>query len=238
MPSLMSCFDKEAEMLIEHAAMAPFSSPDPDLVAEANHRIANSLSAVAGLVQQEITGLKNVHREMHTSEVRQLLAEVRARIDAVARLHRALSNMPREEAAIDIGQYLQQLAAELVATLSVKGSVELHFGCELNCRTAPEKALYIGLMVVEVITNSIKYAHPARVKGAIEMRCWRVPNGLVIQISDDGVGFPDGFDPNQSHSKGIGIVRSLANQIDGKVTYRGGDFGVTCIIEAPALHLV
>lgn len=204
-----------------------------DLVAEANHRIANSLSAVAALVQQRISGLSEDQRPMQPSEVRQMLAEVRARVDAVARLHRALSDLSAGD-PIDVGKYLQQIASELVATLSAPGTVTLHFACELGCRISASRALYLGLAVVELVTNAIKYAHPTGVAGTIEINCWRTPDAVIVEIEDDGVGLPDGFDPEAATS-GLRIVQSLCHQIGGKVGFRNTDLGLACTIQAPFL---
>jgi two-component sensor histidine kinase len=220
-------------MLLEHTALTPTSAPVRDLVAEANHRIANSLSALAGLVQHQIQGLKKDERALEMAEVRQMLGEVRARVDAVARLHRALSDIP-PSAPIDLGRYLQQIASELVATLSPPGGTILHFACELGCRVAPDRGLYLGLIAVEIVTNALKYAHPAGVGGRIAFNCWRTTDALVVEISDDGVGFPDGFDPIKSLS-GLRIVRSLVEQIGGTVGFESDDLGVTCTIQAPIL---
>ena len=105
-----------------------------------------------------------------------------------------------------MGSYLHQIASELIATLSQPGTVVLHFVCELGCRVAPERALYLGLIVIELVTNSLKYAHPTGVNGAIAIRCWRTVDSVVIEVSDDGVGFPEGFDPASSRS-GLRIVK-------------------------------
>jgi two-component sensor histidine kinase len=220
-------------MLLEHTALPSPDSPIRDLLAEANHRIANSLSTVAALVQQQIAGIKEEHRHIPAGEVRQLLREVRARVDAVAHLHRALSDLPINT-PIDVGRYLQKIVSELISTLSLPGSLILHFACELGCRVAPDRALYLGLIVVELVTNSLKYAHPTHVNGKIDMRCWRTTKSLFIEIADDGVGFPDGFNPAHC-GKGLAIIDTLAKQIGGSVTYRSDDLGLTCTIEAPVL---
>src|SRR5690349_7830993 len=135
-------------MLLEHMASTAAAPPIRDLVAEANHRIANSLSALAGLVQQQISALHPDRNAIAAAEVKMMLAEVRARVDAVARLHRALSDIPAG-APIDLGKYLQQIASELIATLTPPNTVTLHFVCELGCKVAPDRALYLGLIVVE-----------------------------------------------------------------------------------------
>lgn len=224
-------------MLIEQtAAQAPASSPARDLVAEANHRIANSLSALAALVQHQMASFKPDRPAIEADDVRDMLGELRAKVDAVARFHRALSDLPAD-APIDVGRYLQQIVSELVSTLSRPDTVVFQFIGEPGCRVAPERALYLGLIVVELVTNSLKYAHPSGVQGRLALRCWRASDAVVVEVSDDGVGFPDGFDPAQGTS-GLRIVRSLVKQIGGSLAFDSDGLGVTCTIRAPVLVVV
>ena len=204
----------------------------PDLVAEAHHRIANSLSAVAGLIHQEMTALREAEAPMATADVRRMLGELRGRIEAVSRLHRALSDI-RPDGPIDISQYVQQIASELVDSLAAPGAVTLQFAGELNCHVSTDRTLYIGLIAVEIITNALKYAHPAGVSGVIAVRCWRTPVATMIEISDDGVGLPDGYDVTGPQGHGLGIVNALAKQIDGTVRFESSDLGLTCCLEIP-----
>jgi two-component sensor histidine kinase len=222
-------------MFLEQSSQTIESVPGRDRVAEANHRIANSLSAIAALVQHRAVGLSD--RAMTSAEVRQILAEVRARVDAVARLHRILSDTG-DDVPVDIGGYLQQIAAELVSSLSNKDAVTLHFVCELGCRVAPDRALYLGLIVVELVTNALKYAHPAGVRGQIAIRCHRGADAVVVDVSDDGVGFPEGFDPAGDSSSGLRLIRSLAQQIGGHVTFDSNSLGCHTTVYAPVLTAV
>jgi two-component sensor histidine kinase len=70
----------------------------------------------------------------------------------------------------------------------------------------------LGYIVSELVTNSAKYA-----KGKITVRLDRNPGkGYELSVSDDGPGFPEGFDPKKSKGLGMKIVSSLVNQIDGQ----------------------
>jgi two-component sensor histidine kinase len=218
-------------MLLEQTADATYA-PVRDLVAEANHRIANSLAAVAAIVSQRVQSIRRDGPHLAPAEVLHLLGEVRARVDAIARLHRALSDAP-SDTPIDIGGYIQPIAAELVSTLADKGQVVLHFAGELGCRAAPERALPIGQIVVELVTNSIKYAHPTGVEGHINLFCRRDPGGIVIEVSDDGVGLPEHFDPANSKSYGLRLVRALTAQLGGTVTFANDGLGLRTVVTVP-----
>jgi two-component sensor histidine kinase len=226
---------KEAEMLLEQAADGP--GPIRDLVAEANHRIANSLAAVSALVHQKASAVADHVDPIKPAHVRRILFEVRARVDAVARLHRALSDAPADT-PIDMGAYLHPIATSLIATLADKDKVTLHFACELGCRAAPERALHMGQIVVELVTNALKYAHPTGVHGHVDILCRRDPGGVLIEVSDDGVGFPEGFDPEGTGGSGLRLVQALARQIGGIVAFHSDGLGLRASLHAPAASIV
>jgi two-component sensor histidine kinase len=223
-------------MLLEQTADASLV-PARDLVAEANHRIANSLAAVASLVHHRAHGIDRDGPPVPAHRVVELFGEVRARIETVARLHRLLSAAPTDE-PIDIGAYIQPIAAELVSTFSSAGRVTLHFAGELGCRTAPERALPIGQIVVELVTNSLKYAHPTGVNGSINLLCRRDPGGITIEVRDDGVGLPEGFDPSSSRTSGLRLVRTLVQQLGGTVTFDSDGLGLRALVTVPVATAV
>lgn len=217
-------------MLLEQTAAG--SNKTRDLVAEANHRIANSLAAVGALVHQKARSITN-GPPLPAGRVVHILAEVSARVDAVGRLHRLLSDTPAD-APIDVGAYLQPIAAGLVASLADSRCITLHFACELGCRVTPERALYLGQIVVELVTNSLKYAHPTGIPGQIDILCRQDAGEILIEVADDGIGLPEGFDPARSDSTGLRLVQSLAQQIGGSVTFRSEGLGLCADVRVPS----
>lgn len=223
-------------MLQEHTADVAHPGNVRDLVAEANHRIANSLSLVSGFARQQLAGLTTRDDHLSREDVRVLLTELAARIDAVGRLHRMLSDSP-PDAPIDVGAYLQQVVSEIVASMAKPEKVVLHFACQLGCNMPAERAMQIGLMVVELVVNSVKHAHPAGVTGHVEIRCRRDPRAIVVTISDDGVGLPEGFDSGDRRHSGIRLIHSLAGQAGASVRF-DSHLGLRCEIEAPIASAV
>jgi two-component sensor histidine kinase len=200
-------------------------------IAEANHRIANSLAAISGLVQRDLSRLARGGTSITAAEVRDTLVEAKARIDAVARLHRSLSREPDDDRTIDAGLYVQQVAQELVGSLTRSSSMTLRFAGEIGCPIAPARALYVGLIVIELLTNSVKYAHPTGVDGEIVVACRRVPNGIAIEVADDGIGLPEDFDVEGGDHHGISLVQSLARQIDAELSIFNEALGLRCVLK-------
>ncbi len=168
-----------------------------------------------------------------SEEVRTLLAERGGRVDAVARLHRRLAGNPAEE-AIGLGEYLRDISAAVIAALSSSRVIRLHFTCDEHCALPPERALSVGFIVVELVTNAVKYAHPTGVPGEIDVACTQAADGTVtVEVSDDGVGLPEGLDPMRADSLGLRLVRSLAAQLGARVRFAHDPLGLSCVLQIP-----
>jgi two-component sensor histidine kinase len=221
-------------MLLEFVPPRPANWSTFDAAAEANHRIANNLSIISGLVRMRASAVCKDPRMRGGDEVRLILEEIGSRLNAVAELHRLLAGVP-QEASVDIGDYLRDIAEGVVSSISLSGQNQIHFAADPGCHVPPEKALLLGLVVTELVTNAIKYAHPAGVAGQIRLACRRRSDGhLTIEISDDGVGLPEGVDPMQHGHLGFRLVRSLANQLGAAIEFHSDNLGLFFSLNLPA----
>jgi two-component sensor histidine kinase len=205
----------------------------PDLAAGLDRRIADNPSIVAGLLRDQASSFSGRSNPIDRGEVHTNLAELGGRVDAVARLHRMLAKSPAE-AALSLGDYLRDISAAIVAALSGDRVIRLQFACDPHCFASPERALSIGLIVVELITNAVKYAHPTGVAGEIKVACVQGSDGtLTLEVSDDGVGLPEGMDPTRVDSLGLWLVRSLAAQLGARVGFEHDALGLSCLLQIP-----
>jgi two-component sensor histidine kinase len=211
--------------------LAPPLEASSDRAAEANHRFANSLSLIAGLVRIQASSLASNPRPLEASEVRLILEEVSERIETVARLHRLLADA-RQEATVDLMAYLRDVAGAVIAGLSPQGQAELRFAADPDCVIPTQTALPIGLIVVELLMNALKYAHPSGIAGRITVTCRKPSRAtIVVAVSDDGVGFPEGFDPAKSRSLGLRVIRSLADQVGARLAFDSSELGLSCTLQ-------
>jgi len=224
--------------------LRPVTLPDAseplqlDLIAEANHRIANNLAMIAGLARLQAGNIRNDEGRFTGGEVRLMLQEFGGRVDAVARLHRLLSN-PGQPASIDLGDYLRSVAEAVIATVSGVGEVDLRFEAESGCLISSKRALSLGLIVGELVTNAIKYAHPTKIAGQISVSCRKDDDGrIVIEVSDDGVGLPDGLNPMESTHLGLRLVRSLAQQLDARLAFDDDGLGLRVSLSICPISIV
>ena len=205
-----------------------------DVAAEANHRIGNNLSIISGLVRMHAASACKEPHMMGGDEVRLVLEEVGSRLDAVARLHHLLAEC-RHEASINIADYLRDVAEGVVSALSVAGKNELQFDLGPGCVVSPERALPLGLMVGELVTNAVKYAHPAGVAGQVRLACRsHSDETITVDLSDDGVGLPEGVDPMRNGHFGFRLVRSLAEQLGATIAFHSDSLGLSFMLKMPA----
>ena len=101
---------------------------------------------------------------------------------------------------------------------------------------AADRARSIGLIVGELVSNAVSYAHPAGVWGRIDVTSRSdCPAGTVwVEITDDGVGLPVSFDPMVDGGSGLTSVRSLADQLGATLHFSDGGVGLSVRLDVPA----
>ncbi len=203
------------------------------LSAESDHRIANNLMLIAGLLRLEAAGLAGRGRALSAQEACDLLEEAGNRIETVGRLHRLLAHVGPGSNLV-LHDYLREIAKTAVDSMSASGAVTLATNFGDACEISSHQALAVGLMVGELVTNAVKYAHPAGVRGKIELGCDRRPDGaILIRIADDGVGLPESFDPRRHGGLGMRMVRSLADQLGASLFFDSDGIGLTVRLMLP-----
>jgi two-component sensor histidine kinase len=203
------------------------------LTAESNHRIANNLTLIAGLLRLQAADVAKAGQPLSAVDACLLLEEVGGRIETVGRLHRLLAAAGRGE-SLDLQQFLHDIAEAAIGSMSRAGDMTLGPTVADACAMAAQQALPVGFIVGELVTNSVKYAHPAGVKGRIELSCHARPEGaILIQITDDGVGMPENFDPRLSGGLGMRMVRMLADQLGANLAFDSKAIGLTVRLLIP-----
>ena len=147
--------------------------------------------------------------------------------------HRLLAQ-PADTHLIDLGPYLHEIARSAISAMSSPDATTLDPMACKTCELSNSQALLIGLIVGELVTNSVKYAHPAGVRGRIRVTCEPTGAHSAIGVEDDGVGFPEGFDPSIDGGLGLRTARLLADQLRATLTFRSGPLGVIAHLLVPA----
>jgi two-component sensor histidine kinase len=216
--------------------MDPLSPPHafPDLAAEANHRVANSLALLGSLVRMQARLAGRSAKAYSGAEIRFMFDGIAARIASIGQLHRMLANIP-SDGVVRLNSHLRDVASALIAAYSSDQQpirIE-HRGIE--CLVLTKYVQPLTLVLCEILTNAMKYAHPAGPAAQVRIGCdAREDGALAISISDDGVGLPEGFDVSKDGGIGFQIVRALCADMEAGLEILSGNLGVTFRITIPA----
>jgi two-component sensor histidine kinase len=193
------------------------------LLTEVNHRVANSLALVAALVRMQTSAVSD-------QTAKDALAETQVRISAIAGLHRRLYTSD-DVRSVALDEYLSALVSELDASMKAAGhSSRTRLDLE-RVTIAPDKAVSIGMIVTELITNAYKYAYPDGAQGEVRVRIKRRDDGVVmLAVEDDGIGWTGDGKPRGT-GLGTRIVRSMASTLGTTIGYGDGAKGTQVTLE-------
>jgi two-component system CheB/CheR fusion protein len=183
------------------------------LLKEIHHRIKNNLQVIASLL-----GLQAGHlRGLADSKARAIIGEMENRIRTIARIHEMLYGSP-DLARIEFAAYAKKMSKDLFAFYSVPAE-QIHLKTDLHTESLTiGQAVPCGLILNELITNSLKHAYPKNRKGtiAISFRC--ADDECNLDVSDDGIGLPENVDPQSATSMGLQLVRLIVEQLQGTMS--------------------
>jgi len=182
------------------------------LLAEVNHRVANSLQLVAALVTMQSNAIKD-------QAARDALAETQGRIHTISLIHRSLySSGDARFVALD--EYLSSLLDHLGTSMRAEGhGASLRYDID-PIKLPTDTSINLGVIVTEWVTNAFKYAYPDR-PGEVRVRLRRSPDGQAeLVVEDDGVG-RDASPSIKGTGLGTRIVNAMATTMGAKIQYSG-----------------
>ncbi len=197
------------------------------LLKEVHHRVKNNLQTIQSLLFKQ-------QRMIDNSEIRSMLQDSMDRISVMAMIHEQIYNSSDLE-NIDFHQYISDFARNLFHTYSAHGQqISLDVQAEPILMSL-EKAIPCGLIINELVSNALKYAFIGRESGSIAIRFYMFQGKTVVmEVEDDGVGLPDGFDPEKTLTLGMFIIKNVATrQLGGELSIESKP-GARFIIKFPA----
>jgi PAS domain S-box-containing protein len=192
------------------------------LLKEIHHRVKNNLQIISSLLVLQVD-------QMPSPEAKALLVESAARVRSMALVHQHLYGV-ESIARIDLANYVTDLAESLRRGLAAACVLELDIE---PIEVTVEHAVPLGLILNELLTNALKYGASADGTHSVSLSLKRTDGQLTVRVADRGRGLPEGFDPARSRSLGLQLVRSLARQLRGKLTFRtegGAVFELVCAL--------
>jgi two-component sensor histidine kinase len=192
---------------------------------EADHRIANNLAMLSSLMRLHAAEAARARSSYSPEAVGLLLRELSGRVETVATLHKVLAGVT-DDCLVRLDGFLHEICNNLCSLSTVRVSLSVSC-CDASIEAG--RALPIGLVVAELITNSVKYAHPSGVPLILHVVCTQKSDKtLCLEVSDDGVGYPESFDPSKDGGLGFRVMRSLAEQINAELDFCSNELGASC----------
>lgn len=178
------------------------------LLQEIHHRVKNNLQIISSILS-----LQNVY--VKDAQTQNTLRESINRIQSMSAIHETLYKS-KDFSAINFPDYLLELTHNIITTYKSNPVLEIKVISNLSVlKLNIKQAVPCGLIVNEIITNTVKHAFVNREVGKIYLTVNLVGEKVNIEIGDDGIGMPENFIVEDSESLGLQLVDSLVEQLDG-----------------------
>ena len=195
------------------------------LLREVNHRVSNSLQLVSAFVHMQAGALSD-------QGAKTALQDTQRRIQAIAQVHRRLYTS-NDVDLVSMDDYLAALVTELEQTWSTPASPRALKLSSEPIRLKTDRAISLGVIVNELVSNACKYAYAADMNGEVRIRLSGGDTGMFeLSVEDDGCGLP----PDGS-IKGTGLgtklVRAMAASLQAEVSFDSDHPGCRAMVRAP-----
>jgi PAS domain S-box-containing protein len=180
------------------------------LLKEIHHRVKNNLQVITSLLNLQAT-------KVDDPATFAALKESQNRVRSMALVHEELYRS-RDLARIEFGDYIRRLTDTLLHAYR-STDTRIAFQVEVGSVFLPvDTAIPCGLIINELVANAFKYAFTGRTEGAVAVLFAHRDHGYVLEVRDDGVGFPEDLDFRTVDSLGLQLVVTLTNQLRGTIT--------------------
>jgi two-component system, sensor histidine kinase PdtaS len=207
--------DAKLQAALEHQAL---------LTREMSHRVKNSLTSVVGLLRVQA-------RSALSLDVKNALEDASLRVATIAQVHDHLWRSSHV-GFVELVDFMSELCKKLKGTM---GGHTLHCHADAMLLSA-DHAIPLGLLINELVTNAVKYAYPED-GGVIEVNAREIDDHLHVEVSDQGIGLPDGFDIDQPQaSLGFKVIAGMVRQLQGQLTVTSNNpKGAHFLLDLPIL---
>ncbi len=185
------------------------------LLRELQHRVKNSFAIITGIVGLET----NRQQDLRMQKV---LMDIRNRISSLSELYDLLYQN-QEVKNIKLNQYLERLSRSIIEVYSAEKKwikLQMHMDeIEIDVK----RAVSIGLILNELLTNALKHAFPEKRRGTIRIKLNKSKTGIVLVVADEGIGLPQKIKFDGQSGLGLDLVKLLTSQLDGKIDLKRED---------------
>lgn len=180
------------------------------MLKEIHHRVKNNLQVISSLLKLQAGYIKD-------DRILEVFKESQNRVRAMALVHEKLYQS-EDLAKTDFAEYIRSLVTDLFRSYAISSrAISLQLAVE-EARLSIDTAIPCGLIINELVSNSLKYAFPAHQSGEIQITLKSdQPDHYILTVADNGTGFPADLDFRRTKSLGLQLVCNLTKQLQGTI---------------------
>jgi len=179
------------------------------LLKEIHHRVKNNLQVISSLLDLQAS-------HIHDERAIEMFRDSQNRVSSMGLIHERLYQA-EDLARIDFADYIRDLANNLFYSYSVDAALVTLATHVDDVVLDVDRGIPCGLIINELVSNSLKYAFPNGKKGEIHINLHHQNDRLFLVVRDNGVGIPDGIDLQHTPSLGLKLVNTLVRQLKGEL---------------------
>ncbi|HTX61543.1 MAG TPA: histidine kinase dimerization/phosphoacceptor domain -containing protein [Methanobacterium sp.] len=182
------------------------------LLKEIHHRVKNNLQIVSSLLSLQ-------SRYMEDPASIEIFKDSQSRIKSMALIHEKLYQTG-DLTKINLSEYVNELVSDLFRSYSVNTFLVEYKIESSEILLDINTAIPCGLIINELVTNSIKHAFPNNASGEIDIKIKCKKDEFMLKVQDNGLGFPEELDLDEIKTLGLQLVTNLTRQLDGTIDLR------------------
>jgi two-component sensor histidine kinase len=199
------------------------------LLKEIHHRVRNNMQVISSLLRLQSAYIEDDNKSL------KVFQECQNRIRSMALVHEALYRT-NDFTTLNLNEYIKRLGNELLRSYNLNPE-KIKMDVDVDVKAVAldmDTGIACGLILNELMTNSIKYAFPGGRNGKIKVNFSIVDKKANLTVSDNGIGLPKGFEVNNCKTLGMRLVKTLVDQLEGELEIKN-HYGTSFKIEFPAI---
>lgn len=202
--------EKRAEIEQANNQLEDLLKENKVLLNETHHRVKNNLQVISSLLESQVDVAKN-------TEVEEAIIAAQSRIGTMAYVHDLLYKQD-DHSNLEIGPYIESLARQVAQFHRDEDNLLVTVDCH-NILYPLNRAIHMGIFINELLTNSHKHARVEGKQLIIAIQLEESSNNYTLVYKDNGSGLPKGLETEKSGSIGLYLLKSMARQLRGKLSY-------------------
>lgn len=182
---------------------------------EIHHRVKNNLQVISSMLDLQSASLND-------AKATAIIKEGIQRVQSMAFIHQNLYEGDAVN-SVNINEYIKMLSVHLFQTYNIRtDKIQLHTQIE-NLKLHTDTAIPLGMILNELISNALKYAFKNVENGDIWVTMKKTENELLLQVKDNGIGLPKGFDPDKITTFGYEIIKAFLQKMKARMKIDGSN---------------